>query len=237
MKYRPILFSAPMVRALLAGTKTQTRRLVKSPAKNMQAAGMEVIKYRPPGDPWYKDCVWSMRGKNGVWGDYTHADFLALCPYGAPGDRLWVKETFGLHAHLDFTDWHRGSIRGEIEDDIRERFAVAYRADHYDKDHAAWRPSIFMPRWASRITLEITDVRVQRLRDISEADAIAEGVEASSPPDLLRYRDYLPEKEAIRSSWTYARDSFLSLWESINGTASLAADPWVWALTFKRVTP
>ena len=218
MKERPILFSAPMVRALLAGTKTQTRRAVSRGNSVLDWDGNSLAK----------------------WGglDLSIATaFNRIYPRWRPGDRLWVKETFGLHAHLDFTDWHRGSIRGEIEDDIRERFAVAYRADHYDKDHAAWRPSIFMPRWASRITLEITDVWVQRLRDISEADAIAEGVEASSPPDLLRYRDYLPEKEAIRSSWTYARDSFLSLWESINGTASLAADPWVWALTFKRVTP
>jgi len=209
MKERPILFSAPMVRALLAGTKTQTRRAIKS--------------------DW-----WRCLDPNDA-GDRAAA--LAQCPFGAPGDRLWVKETFGLHAYLDFTDWHRGSIRGEIEDDIRERFAVAYRADHYDKDHAAWRPSIFMPRWASRITLEITEVRVQRLQSISEEDAIAEGVEATSPPDMLRYRDYRPEKEALRSTWSYARDSFHSLWESINGTASFAANPWVWALTFTRVTP
>lgn len=215
--------SAPMVRALLAGTKTQTRRLVKSPAKNMQAAGMVVIKYRPPGDPWYKDCVWSMRGKTGVWGDYTHADFLALCPYGAPGGRLWVKETWRVSP-------------SSVEEARRD--SVHYRAD-VDEPEAPgqWRPSIHMSRRTSRITLEITEVRVQRLQNISEEDAIAEGVEATSPPDMLRYRDYRPEKEGLRSTWSYARDSFHSLWESINGTASYAANPWVWALTFKRVTP
>lgn len=253
MKERPILFSAPMVRALLAGTKTQTRRAVSRGNSVLDWDGNSLAKWG--GLDLSIATAFSAQTKGASVGSpagvvslhalasglpgYRPGEHTShrIYPRWRPGDRLWVKETFGLHAYLDFTDWHRGSIRGEIEDDIRERFAVAYRADHYDKDHAAWRPWIFMPRWASRITLEITEVRVQRLQSISEEDAIAEGVEATSPPDLLRYRDYLPEREAIRSSWTHARDSFLSLWESINGTASLAADPWVWALTFKRVTP
>jgi len=209
MKYRPILFSAPMVRALLAGTKTQTRRLVKSPAKNMQAAGMEVIKYRPPGDPWYKDCVWSMRGKNGVWGDYTHADFLALCPYGAPGDRLWVKETWRVSP-------------SSVEEARRD--SVHYRAD-IDEPEAPgqWRPSIHMSRRASRITLEITEVRIQWLHQISEDDARAEGCVADD------IRAGVPSFSA--------RQNFERLWASINGSESWDANPWVWALTFKRVTP
>src|ERR1043165_10305122 len=100
MKERPILFSGPMVRAILEGRKTQTRRIVRSPAKNMQREGMEVIKYRPPGDSWYGDYVWSMRDRSGVWGDYKHEQFLRFCPYGVPGDRLWVRETWAVvHNH------------------------------------------------------------------------------------------------------------------------------------------
>lgn len=208
MKERPILFSAPMVRALLAGTKTQTRRAVSRGNSVLDWDGNSLAK----------------------WGglDLSIATaFNRICPrWWRPGDRLWVKETFGLHAHLDFTDWHRGSIRGEIEDDIRERFAVAYRADHYDKDHAAWRPSIFMPRWASRITLEITDVRVQRLRDITDEDAKAEGIteaEAAYERDVYPHDSY--------------RRAYSALWDRINGPGAWASNPWVWALTFKRVTP
>jgi len=216
MKERPILFSAPMVRALLAGTKTQTRRLVKSPAKNMQAAGMEVINYRPPGDPWYKDCVWSMRGKNGVWGDYTHADFLALCPYGAPGGRLWVKETWRVSP-------------SSVEEARRD--SVHYRAD-VDEPEAPgqWRPSIYMSRRASRITLEITEVRIQRLHEISDDDAVAEGCPARPLP---------PGGTATVASFDASSPikAFERLWRSINGDESWFANPWVWALTFKRVTP
>lgn len=241
MKERPILFSAPMVRALLAGTKTQTRRAVSRGNSVLDWDGNSLAKWG--GLDLSIATAFSAQTKGAAVGSpagvvslhalasglpgYRPGEHTShrIYPRWRPGDRLWVKETFCPEYFDDST--------------------VGYRADWIGTDLAKepkWRPSIFMPRWASRITLEITDVRVQRLRDISEADAIAEGVEATSPPDLLRYRDYLPEKEAIRPwaarrGWTYARNSFLSLWESINGTASLAADPWVWALTFKRVTP
>ena len=208
MKERPILFSGPMVRAILDGRKTQTRRVVKTTLRS-ESDGSKRRVLSLPRDLDVLNCYLSLRQANALH---------RFCPYGKPADKLWVRETF---------------LRKQLASEVTEwRYAATD-----EKGLGPWKPSIFMPRWASRITLEITEVRVQRLKDISEADAIAEGVEATSPPDLLRYRDYLPEREAIRSSWTYARDSFLSLWESINGTASLAADPWVWALTFKRVTP
>jgi len=217
MKERPILFSAPMVRALLAGTKTQTRRPVKerSPWPGGPAWVMSIL----PGERlWPHEYV----------GDARTNLRPMLCPYGAPGDRLWVKETIRLLPEFEPESEHavsEFSADGEIT-----------KADAWP-----WKrrvlPSIHMPRGLSRIALEITEVRVQRLQNISEEDAIAEGVEATSPPDMLRYRDYRPEKEGLRSTWSYARDSFHSLWESINGTASFAANPWIWALTFTRVTP
>ena len=183
MKERPILFSAPMVRALLAGTKTQTRRAVKP-------------------QPVYSDVAatfasWAFHRKGGgmwLWPN-AREDVHAMCPYGQSGDRLWVRETF--HAESKST--------------------VHYRADGFEYGPAGgWKPSIFMPRWASRITLEVVGVRVERLQEISAADAWAEGVPHS--PDV----DPLHEYRAI--------------WTAINGAGNWDANPWVWCVTFKRVT-
>lgn len=210
MKERPILFSAPMVRALLNGTKTQTRRAIKP----------EWWRCLDPED------------------EDDRAAALKQCPYGAPGDRLWVKETWcSAYARGCF------GVMSRADGSFRQTGKRAEKGPHFDGGSpqpnplVKWRPSIFMPRWASRITLELTEVRIQRLWGISEMDAIAEGVEDVSPdPERWsRWRDYFPEREAPKGSFPTARQSFLSLWESINGTKSVAADPWVWALTFKRV--
>ena len=175
MKERPILFSAPMVRALLAGTKTQTRRIVKA-----------------------RDLEW-MDVHQGL----REPDNAERCPYGQPGDRLWVRETFG---HF------------ERNENFAPGCEVFYRADGESLAVERWRPSIHMPRWASRITLEVTGVRVERLQDISEADATAEGV--SAIPDEMR-----------RAT---PRCDFQALWQSINGPDSWAANPWVWIVEFRR---
>jgi len=131
---RPILFSGPMIRAILAGRKTQTRRVAK-----LTGAGR--VKEAGSHRNWH----------------LADPDAVKACPYGTPGDRLWVRETF----------CDTGCQR------------AVYRADTAVENwkYRIWRPSIYMPRWASRITLEITDVRLERLQDISEADAAAEGVE------------------------------------------------------------
>lgn len=174
MKERPILFSAPMVRAILAGTKTQTRRVAK-PKRSIEPMTDE-------------------------------------CPYGEPGDRLWVRETWnsfdgwaGYYYAADYEGWGIGS-----DDD----------PDHVPDHEVRWRPSIHMPRAASRITLEITDVRVERLQDISDADLECEGLQETIDAGIDH--DGTP------------RDAWRALWSSINGAESWAANPWVWAIEFKK---
>ena len=197
MRERPILFGAPMVRAILAGTKTQTRRIMK------------------PRRDRYVGCELALNELAGEVnaGDYTNAPM-------APGDRLWVRE-----AHY---------IIGEY----REVFFRATQDSNKSPPLSwpgPWRPSIHMPRWASRITLEVTGVRCERLRDISEADAQAEGVERTVTGDgWRRYAD--PSREAVGlPPFADARSSFRSLWEHINGTGSWDANPWIWVVSFRRL--
>lgn len=193
MSERPILFSAPMVRAILAGTKTQTRRAIK---------------------PSWSRCL-----------DLSDPDdrnsARAGCPYGRRGDRLWVRETWGLFDRENFGG--------------RAGFGVAWRATHPmpedgvewidgPDDYAdrwvasdRWRPSIHMPRWASRITLDVLSVRVERLHDIAEEDAQAEGVEPAHDGSYVN-----------AYSW---------LWREIHGPGSWAANPWVWRIEVRRVQP
>jgi hypothetical protein len=199
MKERPILFSAPMVRALLNGTKTQTRRVFKQ--KN-----------------------------GGIWPNLNDLpgmrQILRNCPYGQPGDRLWVREAFSGPHHQERhppRDWHS-------TDEIH------YWADGCPNcgDWTKPRPGMFMPRWASRITLEITEVRVERLQDISEADSIAEGIEHDqdiSRGNIIGWRDYLNRGGKCGT----ANGSYRSLWESINGPGSWEANPWVWVVKFRRI--
>jgi hypothetical protein len=192
MTERPILFSAPMVRAILAGTKTQTRRVVK-----------------PAHKAWIEMPVTHQLGE---W------DKRPL-PYGKPGDRLWVRETWQAVSGNDRARHimtHPRPDRGWLE------YAATPRAD---EPAYKWRPSIHMPRWASRITLEVTGVRVERLQDISEADAMAEGVHYS----------LLEKIQAGQDRW--ARHAYKKLWETINGSDSWDLNPWVWVVEFKRATP
>ena len=196
MKERPIIFSAPMVRAILEGRKTQTRRIVK-----------------PQPEP-IPDDVWQSRHyDNGWWWACSQArtmvavrDMSAFCPYGSTRDRLWVKESHALCNAIgnNYTNiiWRAGPWRNGIE------------------PSAKWRSPIHMPRWAARITLEITDIRVERLQDISEADAQAEGVTESI---------VLPgDRGSFVASFGY-------LWQQIHGPKSWAANPWVWVIEFERV--
>jgi hypothetical protein len=196
MKERPIIFSAPMVRAILAGAKTQTRRVVK-------LKPWQQIEERDDGAPW----PW-------MYDDNRAADHWVPCPYGQPGDRLWVRET-----------WR--PVHGGYPDQ-----GARYRAD-FDRDQTVWRPSIHMPRWASRILLDVTAVRVERLQDISEADAQAEGVIPKWEPGCSgRLMDAFGG-----FSFRPAASAYAELWEQINGPGAWDANPWVWVVEFKRVTP
>lgn len=204
MKERPILFSAPMMRAILAGKKTQTRR---------------VVKPQPPG-LWMKPETAVITDHHGCWAFSRIApNGMAVawprgansirCPYGVPGDRLWVRETW-------FPETPNRAI---------------YRADGEFEDGYAgpgWRPSIHMPRWASRIILEVTDVRVERVQAITEEDAKAEGV----PPE--RAARIGADHGTLQHTLAFA-----VLWDSINAPRGFgwATNPWVWCLTFKRVLP
>lgn len=208
MKEHPILFSGEMVRALLAGTKTQTRRTVKIP----RDTGEFVLVEQDDGG-W-----WPYKSEDGESPNVDNVEIPLNCPYGVPGDRLWVRESF-------CPNW---SDRIIYKADGGSAKAAGYQTE------PKWKPSIHMPRAASRITLEVTGIRVERLQDISEADAIAEGIEKS--PSLARpggyvWCDYnLPHDPA---EW-YASpiDSYKSLWESINGPGTWASNPWVWVIGF-----
>lgn len=194
IKERPILFSASMVRAILSGQKTQTRRILKGSAEYKGPYNQRYVEMHKNSDGWSK-----------------------ICPYGQPGDRLWVRETFHT------VDGHSAFYRADYE----------YNPQG-DKDHGiVWKPSIHMPRWASRINLEITGVRVERLHEISEADAQAEGVErVVAGVGWRRYCDPDSEEVGVPPCGD-ARHSFRSLWKFINGDESWNANPWVWVVEFK----
>lgn len=215
MKERPILFTAPMVRALVAGTKTQTRRVVK-PQFTADAIPVEMPATDPAGG-------WVVPGHSGAWwcDAAANPDDVRRCPYGQPGDRLWVRETFGF------------SGSGYIPD-------IHFRATNPEAPILGrWHPSIHMRRIDSRITLEITSVRVERLQDISEADAMAEGiVECPIPADDEGPRriGYMVGPDDGKSGLAVtAANAYRELWEQINGPDSWAANPWVWAIEFRRV--
>lgn len=207
MRERPILFSGPMVRAILSGQKTQTRRVAKEFSGRVD---LDAILRRFPN-------------QNG-------------CPFGQAGDRLWVRESFDFipaggpddPQACEIVYWADGAT--EPRSAALDYNPMIYR---YPKV----RPSIHMPRWASRIELEIVDVRVQQLQDISDADAQAEGVEGHYIENGWYWRNYLlsDEDAAIRPMLTSAKDSFRSLWGSINGPGSWDINPYVQVIEFRRI--
>lgn len=201
MKECGMIFNAEMVNAILSGRKTQTRR----PIKWKQTRFTEIAE-RDDGSlwPWAEDC------EHG-------GDIWFACPYGEIGDHIWVRETFRVHSRATdvATLVYRASVRNSwTEQTHRVPVAVCNKPVTPEK----WTPSIHMPRWASRITLEITDVRVERLNSISDSDASKEGCCI-----------------ADMESGDCLSDVFTRLWTSIYGDDSWQANPWVWVIEFKRV--
>lgn len=225
MADHPIIYSAPMVRALLGGWKTQTRRIITA-SRGAHAAWLR---------PDYMARVPSMQmctltaelngaahaGKHGAQMEHPGGGpgGWVRCPFGKPGDRLWVRESL---KRLDDPGWvYRadGEAISMSREDPRVNAMIVW-AHHKDGDHA---PSIHMPRWASRLTLVVTDIRAQRLQDISEEDAITEGMQPA-PGGWW--------SGAEGQSGTSPRAAFALLWNSLHARDYWGANPWVWALTF-----
>jgi hypothetical protein len=190
MKEHPILFSGEIVKAILEGRKTMTRRVINvSPFRTLiqNAAGN-----------------WRCMDNEGIDPDSP----TWKCPYGQVGDRLWVRETFNVQ---------NGVPKYASDSNTNFKLPIGYYSER-------WHPSIFMPRWASRITLEITEVRVEQLQCIGEFDAAAEGVKAQ------------PDKNT--DGWRTLIDDYKELWDSINGKKyPWSSNPWVWVIGFKRLPP
>ncbi|MEB2739431.1 hypothetical protein [Citrobacter portucalensis] len=217
MKERGMIFNGEMVRAILDGRKTQTRR----PIKWKQTRFTEIGE-REDGSNW-------------PWSEDTEkvCDYWHPCPFGAVGDRIWVRETF----QGPLFDYEKMESYLEDSSKFEKPEFCQYAADgkpapeYYDADdnlHCGWRPSINMPRWASRINLEITDVRVERLNDISQEDAQAEGME------LTGWRPTYSDPDSGGEVCT-PYDNFAQLWSSIYGEESWQGNPWVWVIEFKRI--
>lgn len=202
MKERGMIFNGEMVRALLDGRKTQTRRPVKFPVHDKNL-GCEVAG-------------------NELAGELSAGNYLNSA-FGKPGDRIWVRETFQgpLFNYEQMDEYLEDSSKFEKPEFCQYAADGGHRPEYQDADdnlRHGWRPSIHMPRWASRILLEITNVRVERLKSISDGDAIREGC---STADM--------------KSGDCVADVFARLWASIHGAESWNANPWVWVIEFKRV--
>jgi len=220
MKERPILFSGPMVRAILAGIKTQTRRLVK--VRSGHYRGLPTHAYRD-GDAWW-----------------TEPGGVTRCPYGEPGDRLWVREKWQAIHGGDIdpkTGYYGDDVHAALDiplSSVDGYWRVAYastvpRADEHQDDRCfAWRPSIHMPRWASRILLDVVSVRVERLNDISLDDCEAEGI------GIFRAGDGwydIPGSGRVNDGPV---EVYSYLWEYIHGVGSWDQNPLVWVVEFGR---
>lgn len=210
IKDRPILFNGPLVRAILEGRKTVTRRPVK--ATKAHADGFMMLDH---GKGW-----WPYNAFGDFASDHEGMEYPIACPYGKLGDWLWVRETCFIN------DYREASVPEQERADCE----IHYRADGIpdfegEEELIRWRPSIHMPRWASRILLEVTDVRVERLQDITEEQALAEGIKKHSDGGY-----HVEDGKHFSDSPV---ESFACLWSSVGGDWD--ANPWVWCVSFKRI--
>lgn len=218
MKERPILFNDQRVRALMSGMQTQTRRIMKS----MPLA---------PGQDNHEGCYGIDVLSNHVQGNRVlgMGDLRYHCPYGQPGDRLWVRETWRgpVIPAVDMAAWEASP------DEFRQPRYCQYRADTSefgnDQDFAefGWQAGIHMPRWASRIDLEITDIRVEKIQHISEQDIAAEGIQSDA--------HFLNNFFTMHSEVQSPKDAYRAQWALQYGGTSWEVNPWVWVIDFKRI--
>lgn len=249
-KERPILFSGEMVRQILVGNKTQTRRVVKArdicdeclQGENAPNNYSDLVEL--DGNPNVAGAIFGTTPylKTGFCSHNDVCGERIRCPYGKPGDRLWVRETWAVEDCFD--SWKPS--------DLKPNIPVAYRANRPSDTSVKWRPSIFIPRWASRITLEITNVRVERLQDISEEDARAEGVASDDEVNRIDSA-ILPTAAMVGLPYESDRVWFAHLWNEINGkpryvkgagfggetkrfesSVSWSSNPWVWVIEFNK---
>lgn len=224
MKERPILFSGPMVRAILEGRKTQTRRVVTVPWRGSRRA--------LPYEPYWVDDDGKLFGCD-EYGDYHPAEEWLNSPFGVPGDRLWVRETWRAD---DFAPEDQG--RTIYAADATPQLLAETRGV------IRWRPSIFMPRGRSRLTLEVVAVRVERLQEISADDVRSEGLSKLSKDGGRTWKYGMPDRDGLPgndddgqhwSEWSVdPRAAFSKGWDAINGKrAPWASNPWVWVVEFK----
>lgn len=231
IKERPIPFGGPMIRAILDGRKTVTRREITRPPVDGWAFDGEYGRITSPHPKRGRFGAFIRRG---VGTDFPELDIVP-CPYGMPGDRLWVRETWqGPLVSCDEQEadpsWFKDMKRYQNPSHCVYH-ASGDSCEHFDPDDnycCNWRPSIHMPRWASRILLEVTDARVERLQDITYEQAVAEGVYRTTP----RVWTATDEGGACHK---YPEHAFRDLWISTGGDWD--ANPWVWCIEFKRIQP
>lgn len=236
MKERPILFSSEMVRAILEGRKTQTRRVVKKiPCQCSEWMPHEISKTTPEG---YQEA-----GHSGLWSCQCCTDTPRECPYGKPGDRLWVRETWlpdppQTDIEFDYCLYSDGENHNfdALPKKYKNPKHIIYKAS-WDDTPLRWIPSIFMPRWASRITLEIVNIRVEKVQEIGEEDAWSEGVGGGvmgrfDIDGRVLFKDLWDSINAKKG--LVFEDEFGTI--SSSGIYSWVFNPWVWVIEFKRVT-
>ena len=230
VKERPILMCGDMVRATLAGDKTHTRRAVKMGQIHFVGTGGK------DGPEWNDPRCWGFEDEHGDWAllrATEPSEYQIPCPFGCVGERLWVRENWQQVEQDGATVKPRTELRPS-------RQGVCYQADGnkcpitYGQVPLKWRPSIHMPRWASRINLEITAVRAERLQEIDALDALAEGVEGTHV-----ITGTLKESGGRERTGEFIegcpRDGYAQLWDQINGPGAWDLNPWVWVVEFKRI--
>jgi hypothetical protein len=257
MKERPILFSAPMVRAIIEGRKTMTRRIVKpmpgSQSKWLTMSGIDNVPHGAmSGGGWQMHHPLADQCVDGVQIEHDSPLGWIRCPYGSPGDRLWVRETHFVGQPAP-DDYPQIVYRADMAEHATDGRSVCPIKNHCPSAHKGpWKPAIHMPRWASRLLLDVVSVSVERLQDISEADAKAEGVES---PDTEREEHDWSICEKCGGTLLYNglganlgvifdcdclecdthKKRFRNLWDYINGKrADWASNPWVWVVEFQK---